>query len=79
MKTTFALIAAFTLGFFLGARQTPNNHDLEIYTSTDIYYIDGLRVTTETGEYDITFENKEELKEFLSDRTSKEVKNIVNY
>lgn len=47
--------------------------DLEIYTTENIYYINGLSVTNEVGNEIKTFKNKAELKAYISEITSGDV------
>ena len=51
--------------------------DLEIYTQDNIYYINELTVTNEKTNEKLTFSNKESLKLYISDVTSKVI--IYNY
>ena len=75
MKTTqiilaciLALLVCILIEFNLGPKT-----DLEIYTQDDIYYINGLEVTTEaTGEV-IFFGCNQELKHFIADLTANNV------
>jgi len=46
--------------------------DLEVYTCQNIYYINGLRVTSESTDLNIKFSSKSELKKWIIDRTSEE-------
>lgn len=44
--------------------------ELEIYTLQDIYYVNGLNVTSESTDLNITFGSMTELREWLSKRTA---------
>jgi type II restriction/modification system DNA methylase subunit YeeA len=46
----------------------PNRAELEIPSVEDIYYINNLRITTESGLIDKEFKDNAELKTFLSKR-----------
>ena len=48
--------------------------DLEIYTEDNIYYINGLIVTNESDDEVLVFDNKKELKDYISKITVKSLK-----
>lgn len=48
--------------------------DLEIYTSDNIYYIDGLKVTNEVNEDILIFANRASLKQYISTVTVESLK-----
>lgn len=45
---------------------------LEVYTTKDIYYINGLHVTSESSDLDITFDDRLHLANWISERTADE-------
>lgn len=47
--------------------------DLEIYTKENIYYIQGLKVTNEANDQVLIFNDKESLKNYISDVTAKDL------
>lgn len=47
-----------------------DNEKLTVYTVEDIYYFDGLYMTSELSSKEIYFESFEERNEFISNRTS---------
>ena len=71
-NTAYSLLYIATLLIVSLLCSCGNNYDtdLEIYTTEDIYYINGLTLTSESDEVDTTFRDNEELKIFLSDLTS---------
>jgi len=57
----------------------PINHNtLTIYTSTDILYVNGLHITSETGQYDLTFDTNNALAKWL-ENTSARMSEVQNY
>lgn len=71
MKTLFGTIAGVILGLTIGGLIfLEYETSLEIYTLENIYYIDGLDVTNENDAYKYTFDNVEELKAYISDKTA---------
>ena len=53
----------------INQEQTESNNTLEIYTLEDIYYIDQLKVTTESGKTDTIFTTTEELNHYIAKKT----------
>lgn len=50
--------------------KSTNKYDLEIYTVSNIYYINGLTVTNEVNDDILIFKDMENLKEYISNVTS---------
>lgn len=50
--------------------------NLEIYTSNNIYYINGLTVTNEVNNDTLTFNNMRSLKNYISDITANDINNL---
>ena len=70
------LISIITLTYIIGYND--NKTDLEIYTSDNIYYIKGLKVSEEK-EFTVTeFKDKQSLKDFISEVTAMDSKNTLN-
>lgn len=68
LKYTLLIILSaimFAQGYLLNTSKT----DLEIYTNENIYYVNGLTVTNEGNAERLVFENKEQLKEYISHMT----------
>lgn len=59
--------------FILTKEEKPKT-DLEIYTYDNIYYINDLTVTTENFNFKIEFANQAQLKEYISNVTSTELR-----
>lgn len=50
--------------------------NLEIYTSNNIYYINGLTVTNEVNNDTLTFNDMRSLKNYISDITANNINNL---
>lgn len=75
MKTFINISIGLLMGVLLVLGIHDNNQcyrstDLEIYTDKNIYYIKGLTVSSEASNVTLTFKNKKQLKDFISDVTS---------
>lgn len=70
MKTILIAVITLFVGLYIGIEGTRT--DLEIYTKDNIYYVNGLEITSETGAGERKFKNKEQLKEYISNITAKQ-------
>lgn len=71
-KSILLSISCFAVGF-LASQYSQDRTELEIYTSDNIYYLNGLTVTNEADEETLNFNSKEGLKTFISDITANDV------
>lgn len=85
MKTSFyfkAVFAALTALFLFSCTKTTKEQkstvEIEIYTNIDILYIDvdNRHLTSESGKYDIVFQDLNKMKEYISE-LSAEHSNLV--
>ena len=70
LELTVLAVLLICLGAVIGVKWSST--DLEIYTSDNIYYIDGFTVTNEVDDSVKRFTNKSELKDYISDISAKE-------
>lgn len=68
----FLLFLVNRFGYSEGTKQAA---DLEIYTSENIYFINGLTVTTETDDRVITFDDMQSLKAYIGNETADDSSN----
>lgn len=73
LTKTLTYVLALLMYTLLVLHSQPET-DLEIYTTNDIYYIKGLRVTSEVSPEVYYFNTNQELKQFISKVTSKQTK-----
>ena len=62
---------------FSKTEKRTTEYELEVFTYHDIFYIDGLKVTSETG-FDYHFRNMQELNDFISSETLRAVKDCLD-
>ena len=73
-KENIILIIAITL-ISLGVNGITKKYhrtDIEIYTNTNIYYIEGLKVSNENNDQIYIFNDKQSLKEYIGTVTAEE-------
>ena len=84
MKTIFSLDTVLTLitlvigmgiGWLLPLPFVKNdNTQLTIYTCYDMYYVDGLNLTSESSRFDIDFDNNMHMNDFVKEITLNDAK-----
>lgn len=64
-----ALTALFLFSCTKSTKEQKNSVEIEIYTNIDILYIDvdKKHLTSESGKYDIVFQDQNEMKEYISE------------
>lgn len=73
-----ALTALFLFSCTKTTREQKNTVEIEIYTNIDILYIDidKRHLTSESGKYDIVFQDLNKMKEYISE-LSAEHSNLI--
>lgn len=74
MKNTLKGLILITIAILVIFNLNSAPQDLEIYTSSNIYYVKGLKVTNETNTDTIQFKDYKSLKNYISTVTANECK-----
>lgn len=73
LTKTLTYVLALLIYTLLVLHSQPET-DLEIYTTNDIYYIKGLTITRENSNEGYIFNTPSDLKVFIAELTSKQIK-----
>ena len=73
MKTFITFLVGFTVGIFIAYFSFKKYEaNFSVYTISNSYHIEGLRIYDEVGNYDITFKSMESLDYWIGQKTAEE-------